>query len=62
MKKVLNYFIGNINIGNGNIKSNFSGNNVPKENMYYTCIACITLDSVLKNEQRKLSTSLFRRV
>ena len=26
----------------------FNGNNVPKENTYCTCIACITLDSVLK--------------
>ena len=33
---------------NGNIKTNLLGNNVPKENTYYTCIACITLDSVLK--------------
>ena len=52
MKKVLNYFIGNINIGNGNIKSNFFGNNVPKENMYYTCIACITLDYVLEMNKK----------
>ena len=33
---------------NGNIKTNFLGNGLPKENTYYTCIACITLDSVLK--------------
>ena len=33
---------------NGNIKTNFLGNNVRKENTYYTSIACITLDSVLK--------------
>ena len=57
---------------NGNIKTNFLGNNLPKENTYYTCIACITVDSVMKmskkneqmskkNEQKKLSTSLFRR-
>ena len=32
---------------NGSIKTNFLGNNLPKENTYYTCIACITLDSVL---------------
>ena len=32
----------------GSIKTNFLGNNVPKENTYYTCIASITLDSVLK--------------
>ena len=31
-----------------NIKTNFLGNNIPKENTYYTCIACITIDSVLK--------------
>ena len=30
------------------IKANFLGNGVPKENMYYTCIACITIDSVMK--------------
>ena len=33
---------------NGIIKTNFLGNNIPKENAYYTCIACITLDFVLK--------------
>ena len=32
----------------GSIKTNFLGNNVPKENTYYTCIACITIDSVIK--------------
>ena len=36
----------------GNIKTNFLGNNVPKENTYYTCIACITLDSVLKMNKK----------
>ena len=32
----------------GSIKTNVLGNNVPKENTYYTCVACITIDSVLK--------------
>ena len=32
----------------GRIKTKFLGNNIPKENTYYTCIACITIDSVLK--------------
>ena len=32
----------------GVIKTNFLGNNIPKENMHYTCIACITIDSVLR--------------
>ena len=33
---------------NGNIKTNFLGNNLPKENTYYTCIAGIPVDSALK--------------
>ena len=32
----------------GVIKTNFLGNGIPKENMLYTCIACITIDSVMK--------------
>ena len=32
----------------GVIKTNFLGNGMPKENMCYTCIACITIDSVLR--------------
>ena len=44
------------------IKTNFLDNGVPKENMHYTCIACITIDSVLKTNKKKLSASLFRRV
>ena len=30
------------------IKTNFLDNGLPKENMHYTCIACITIDSVMK--------------
>ena len=36
----------------GSIKTNFLGNNVPKENTYYTCIACITIDSVMKMNKK----------
>ena len=36
----------------GNIKTNFLGNNLPKENTYYTCIACITVDSVIKMNKK----------
>ena len=32
----------------GVIKTNFLGNKVPKENMRYTCIACLTIDSVVR--------------
>ena len=34
----------------GSIKKNLLG--LPKENMYYTCIACINLDSVLKMNKK----------
>ena len=36
----------------GVIKTNFLGNGVLKENMHYTCIACITIDSVMKTNKR----------
>ena len=35
----------------GVIKADFLGNGVPKENMYYTCFACITIDSVMKADK-----------
>ena len=34
------------------IKTNFLGNDVPKENMHYTCIACISIDSVMKVDKK----------
>ena len=37
---------------NGVIITNFLGNEVPKENVHYTCIACITIDSVMRMEKR----------
>ena len=38
---------------NGVIKTNFLSNYIPKENMHYTCIACITIDSVLRTDKKK---------
>ena len=46
----------------GVIKTNFLGNDMPKENIDYTCIACITIDSVMRIDKKKSSASLFRRV
>ena len=37
---------------NGDIKTKFLGNGLPKENMYYACIACITVDSLLKKSKK----------
>ena len=37
---------------NGAIETNFLGDEVPKGNMHYTCIACITIDSVMRMEKK----------
>ena len=36
------------------IKTNFLGNDVPKENMHYTCIACITIVSILRIDKKNI--------
>ena len=36
----------------GVIKTNFLGNDMPKENMYYTCTACITIYSVMRIDKK----------
>ena len=38
----------------GDIKSNFLNKGLPKENTYYTCIACITVDSVLRMNKKNI--------
>ena len=47
---------------NGVVKTNFLGDEVPKEKVHYTYIACITNDSVIKMKKKELFTSLFRRM
>ena len=37
---------------NGVIKTNFWGNETPKGNIYYTCIACTTIDSVMRMDKK----------
>ena len=34
------------------IKTNFLGDEIPIENKHYTCIACITIDSVMRVENK----------
>ena len=34
------------------IKTNFLGDEVPKEKMHYPCIACITIDSVVRMDKK----------
>ena len=38
----------------GKIKTNFLGNDAPKQNMHYTCIACITIDSVMRIDKKTI--------
>ena len=42
------------------VKTNFLGNKVPKENMYYTCIVCITINSAMKMGKKLFSFLLIR--
>ena len=37
------------------IKTNFLGDEIPKENVQCTCIACITNDSVVTMEKKNYS-------
>ena len=36
----------------GVIKTKFLGNDTPKENMYYTSISCMTIDSVMRMDKK----------
>ena len=36
----------------GKIKTTFLGDEAPKENMHYTCIACITIGSVMRMDKK----------
>ena len=40
---------------NGVIKTNFLGDEIPRENVHYACIACITIDSVMRMEKKNYS-------
>ena len=37
---------------NGVIKKNFWGDEITKEGVHHTCIACITIDSVMRMEKK----------
>ena len=37
---------------NGVIKTNFLNNDIPKKNIHYSCIACITIDSVTNFDKK----------
>ena len=46
------YLKGKVREFDGVIKTNFLGNDISKENMHYTCIAFITIDSIMKMDKK----------
>ena len=44
------------------MKTNFSGDEIPKESMHYICIDCVAINSVMIMEKKELSARLFRRM
>ena len=53
MKKFgMSYLKAKIREFNGDIKTNVLGNDLPKENTYYACIACIAMDSVMRMNKK----------
>ena len=50
----LKYLKAKVREFDGVIKTNFLGNEVPKENMHYTCIAFITIDSVMRTDKKTI--------
>ena len=37
---------------NGVVNTNFWGDNIPKEGVHHSCIACISINSVMKMEKK----------
>ena len=48
------YFKAKVREFDGVINTNFFGNDTPKENMHYTCIAWITIDSVMRIDKKNI--------
>ena len=46
---------------NGVIKTNFLGDEIPKESVHYTCIACITIDSVMRMKKKRIISKFIQK-
>ena len=44
------------------MKTYFLNNGMPKENMYYSCIACITIDSVINFNKKIICKFIWKSV
>ena len=54
------YLKAKVRESDGVIKTNFLDNDTPKENMRYTCIACITIDSVMRMDKKTIRRFIWR--
>ena len=48
------YLKAKVRESDGVIKTNVLGNDTPKKNMHYACIACITTDSVMRIDKKTI--------
>ena len=46
------YIKAKVRVFNGAIKINFLGDKIPKGSIHYNCIACISIDSVMRMEKK----------
>ena len=53
-KLVYKYLKSKVRESNGVIKTNFLNNGMPKEDLHYSCIACVTIDSVINLNKKKI--------
>ena len=56
------YLKTNVREYDGVIKTNFLDNDIPKENMHYTCIGCITVGSVIRIDKKYFPEIYFTRM
>ena len=56
------YIKANVREFNGVVKTNFLGDEIPKKNVHYTCIVCITIDSVMRIEKRIIHKFIHKNV
>ena len=56
------YIKANVRKFDGKIKTNLLGDETPKENMHYTCIACVTIDSVMRTDKKIICSFFWKSV
>ena len=55
------YIKAKIRTFNGVMKTKFLGGEVPKEGLHYTCTVCMTTDSVIKMEKKRIISKFIQK-